>query len=187
MYPLKNEAQRKSFITRSIVNRNETHNKLILDLSRNPHFGLSFLRAAMQLDAELRERDRSLLNRPRREGVPHRVDPALLKSRSPERGIPVPQPEAVDLQIAATRSREEDRSVDPRRHRVERGEDASAERHEPFGHRLRALFDPAIRVPLADADQPRLAVDVRPLQRDPLLRSQTSPDREGGNGPVPLA
>ncbi|HJQ49166.1 MAG TPA: hypothetical protein VJ838_01460 [Gaiellaceae bacterium] len=45
------------------------------------------------------------------------------------------------------------------------------ERNEPLRERLRSLLELAAAVPLADAAEPVLAVEVVPLQRDPLLRS----------------
>jgi hypothetical protein len=92
--------------------------------------------------------------------VAHGVDPALLQAGCAESRIPLAEPPFFDLHMAATRRGEEDRRIDPRRHRVERLEDASAERYESFRHGLRALLELAAREALADADEPPVTIDV---------------------------
>lgn len=60
------------------------------------------------------------------------------------------------------------------------------EGNEPLGDGLRALLDTAVRVPLADTDEPRVAVDVTPLERDPFLWSEAGADCEERDCPVAL-
>ena len=64
--------------------------------------------------------DRSRLDRPRRERVATVVDPAMLELCGLERRRPLAMAELLDVDVAAACGRNEDRRVDPARHRVER-------------------------------------------------------------------
>ena len=96
-------------------------------------------------------------DRPRRERVPAVVDAAVLDPRCAQSGRPLAVPELLRVDVAAAGGREQERRVDPGRHRLDRVHDAGAERHPaPLAARLLRLLHPALRVDPLDAEDARV-------------------------------
>ncbi len=96
-------------------------------------------------------------------------------------------PELVDVDVTAAWGGEEDASVDPCRHRVERVKDSLPQRDEPLRNGLCSRLEQTAWVALADADDSGVSVHVAALERDPLfLRSKADADSEDGHCRVAL-
>src|SRR6266498_2938557 len=107
----------------------------------------------------VRESGDAVGQRPGDEAVPAVVDPAVLDPSCPEGWCPLAVAELLDVDVPAARGGEEDRGVDPRRHRLERLVDLLAERDEPLAlPGLRAVLQLATAVAAPYGDQAPLEV-----------------------------
>lgn len=109
--------------------------------------------------------------------------------RSDCRGPVVTAP-LLGLDVAASRGREEQRSIETRGRGFECVYDPPAQRDTPsLARRLRTLLQAALRVDAANVDDALPPVDIAPLKRGPLLGAQAGAggeERDGGEAWVEL-
>jgi hypothetical protein len=122
----------------------------------------------------LRERQRghAVTDGPSRERVPRVVHAPMRDSSGPECRRPLAMPELLAVDVAAARSGEEDRRIDPRRHSLERVEHALPERNRPHRSRRLAtrLHDPAGEA-APHMQRLRVPIHIGTVKPEQLLRA----------------
>jgi hypothetical protein len=109
------------------------------------------------------------------------IDPAVSDVYRSERGRPLPVPELLEVDVSASRGREQQRGIQTRREGFQGVEDALAQRDAPsLPARLRARLQATLRVDPLNGDHAGFAVAVPALERNPFLRPSPVPAANAG-------